>query len=207
MDDSLAIMMAQRPAGIVAVHGPDAVPMALALAARAGAHGPLWVIDGGNRFDALWVADYLARMGIAPEPALARIRVSRAFTCHQMAERVLSLPAEGQADPLLMLDWLDTFYDENVPLAEARRLLNRIWPVLRRRSCTAPVVLVVRRPRSERVAERGRFYHVCLELAGQCVEAGLIIPHPPHPPLLAWEGEGDEGERGSRKAAGVGGEE
>jgi hypothetical protein len=170
MNDSLAITIADRAAGVVVLHGAEAVPLGLALTARIGVRGPVWVVDGGNRFDALWVADYLARLGLAPEPVLARIRVSRAFTCHQMAERVLSLPAEGAAEPLVMLEWLDTFYDENVPLAEARRLLNGMWPALRRRSRACPVVLVVRPPRSERVAERERFYDACLRLADRRVE-------------------------------------
>jgi hypothetical protein len=188
LDDSLAVIMANRPAGMIALHGPEAVPLALALTARMAMRGPVWVVDGGNRFDALWVADFLARRGAAPEPVLSRIRVSRAFTCHQMAERVLSLPAEGETEPLVMLYWLDTFYDENVPLAEARRLLNGMWPVLLRRSRAAPVVLVVRPPRSERVAERARFYSVCLQLSGQRVEAsgGAAFPSP----FTPWEGSG-----------------
>jgi len=153
--------------GLFALYGPQAVPLALALTAQIALRRPVWVLDGGNRFDALWVADYLARHGAAPEPALARIHVSRAFTCHQMAERVLSLPGSGlePAAPLILLHLLETFYDENVALAEARRLLQTIWPVIRSRSRVAPVAVTLRPPRSERVADRERFYRVLLRHA------------------------------------------
>jgi hypothetical protein len=183
------------PAGLAALYGPDAVPLALALTAQIALQRPVWVVDGGNRFDALWVAEYIARSGKPPEPILARIHVSRAFTCHQMAERILTLPAPGpdpgsetgagEAAPLVVLHLLDTFYDENVPLAEARRLLGALWPALRRRSRGAPVAITLHPPRSERVADRAHFYSEILrradrrvgpELPGRTADPPLRLP-------------------------------
>jgi hypothetical protein len=157
MADGRALDVSQpAPAGLAALYGPDAVPLALALTAQIALRRPVWVIDGGNRFDALWLAEYAARAGAAPESVLARINISRAFTCHQMAERILSLPEE--AAPLVILHLLDTFYDENVPITEARRLLNALWPGLRRRSRSVPVALTLHPPSSARVADRECFY-------------------------------------------------
>jgi hypothetical protein len=168
MENERALDVSQQaPAGLAALYGPDAVPLALALTAQIALRRPVWVIDGGNRFDALWLAEYAARAGEAPEPVLSRINVSRAFTCHQMAERILSLPAE--AAPLVILHLLDTFYDENVPITEARRLLNALWPMLRRRSRSVPVALTVHPPRSERVADRECFYDGILRRADRRV--------------------------------------
>jgi hypothetical protein len=170
----------QAPAGLAALYGPDAVPLALALTAQIALRRPVWVIDGGNRFDALWLAEYIARGGQAPEPVLDRINISRAFTCHQMAERILSLPVE--AAPLVILHLLDTFYDENVPITEARRLLNALWPTLRRRSRGVPVALTVHPPRSERVADRESFYAGILRRADRRVGPEQEDP-PAAPPL------------------------
>jgi hypothetical protein len=168
MDNERSLDVPQpAPAGLAALYGPDAVPLALALTAQIALQRPVWVIDGGNRFDALWLAEYVARGGQAPEPVLARINVSRAFTCHQMAERILSLPAA--AAPLVILHLLDTFYDENVPITEARRLLNALWPTLRRRSRSVPVAITLRPPRSERVADREGFYSGILRRADRRV--------------------------------------
>jgi hypothetical protein len=172
----------QAPAGLAALYGPDAVPLALALTAQIALRRPVWVIDGGNRFDALWLAEYIARAGQAPEPVLDRINISRAFTCHQMAERILSLPVE--AAPLVILHLLDTFYDENVPITEARRLLNALWPTLRRRSRSVPVALTLRPPRSERVADREGFYADILRQADRRVGPELEEPAPAPPPAL-----------------------
>jgi hypothetical protein len=183
MENERALDVSQQaPAGLSALYGPDSVPLALALTAQIALRRPVWVIDGGNRFDALWLAEYIARGGQAPEPVLARINVSRAFTCHQMAERILSLPPE--AAPLVILHLLDTFYDENVPITEARRLLNALWPVLRRRSRSVPVALTVHPPRSERVADRECFYAGILRRADRRVGPEQEEPAPPTPPAL-----------------------
>ena len=197
------------PAGLAALYGPDAVPLALALTAQIALQRPVWVVDGGNRFDALWVAEYIASSGKPPEVMLARIHVSRAFTCHQMAERILTLPSPGpeagldpgadlgseagagagvgagagEAAPLVVLQLLDTFYDENVPLAEARRLLGAIWSALRRRSRSAPVAVTLHPPRSARVADRAHFYSEILRRADRRVGPELTAS-PPAPLTL-----------------------
>jgi hypothetical protein len=199
------------PAGLAALYGPDAVPLALALTAQIALQRPVWVVDGGNRFDALWVAEYIASSGKPPEVILARIHISRAFTCHQMAERILTLPSPGpeagsdpgseagagagagEAAPLVVLQLLDTFYDENVPLAEARRLLGALWSALRRRSRSAPVAITLHPPRSARVADRAHFYSEILrradrrvgpELEAENPRDGLALPFPaPFPPV------------------------
>jgi hypothetical protein len=182
MTDKRAVdVLHPAPAGLTALYGPDAVPLALALTAQIALRRPVWVIDGGNRFDALWLAEYAARAGAPPEAVLAQIRVSRAFTCHQMAERVLSLPAE--AAPLVILHLLDTFYDENVPITEARRLLNTLWPGLRRRSRGVPVALTIRPPSSGRVADRECFYAGILRRADRRVGPEPEEPAPPPPAL------------------------
>jgi hypothetical protein len=211
MEEERALNAAPAPpAGLAALYGPDSVPLALALTAQIALQRPVWVVDGGNRFDALWVAEYIARSGKPPEPILARIHVSRAFTCHQMAERILSLPAPGpeggagEAAPLVVLRLLDTFYDENVPLPEARRLLGALWPALRRRSRSAPVALTLHPPRSERVADRAHFYTEILRRADRRVgpeqEFSPAAPAslPLLPELAPGKGLGEAGGRPRR---------
>jgi len=120
-----------------------AVPM-LELAARLAARGPLRVLDGGNRFNVYPEARSLRRLTADSAAALARIQLARAFTCYQM----LTLLGESPAVvcPTLALDFLATFYDENVPLRESARLLNLALVELRRLSQDAPVVISARRP-------------------------------------------------------------
>jgi len=117
----------------------------LALAARVALHSPLRVLDGGNRFNAYVVARELRRLRHRnPAEALARIRVARAFTCHQMLALLLDTPPEPT--PTLVIDILDTFYDESAPLDERLQLARQVAERLQLLSQHAAVIVSVRPP-------------------------------------------------------------
>ena len=129
---------------LLAPHAAD--EMMLTITARLAQRGALRVMDGGNRFNAYKVARMLRRLGVeALDQALARVHVARAFTCYQMV--TLLEQAAPQAAPTLVIDMLNTFYDESVPLGERRRLLESCLGHLRRISAQAAVVVSVRPPR------------------------------------------------------------
>jgi hypothetical protein len=92
------------------------------LIARLALQGPVLVLDGGNRFAGYRIMQHLRLLLPDPTPAIRRIFVRRAFTCYQVSAMLDETPARSQ--PCLLLDMLSTFYDENVPLIEARRLLD-----------------------------------------------------------------------------------
>lgn len=117
----------------------------LELAARLAVLGSIRVLDGGNQFNPLPVARTIRSLTLELEPALAGIRISRAFTCYQVLALLEQEPA--QARPVLVLDLLATFYDESVPLPEAGRLLRACLVHLRRLSAGAPVVVSARPPK------------------------------------------------------------
>ncbi|MCK5053864.1 MAG: hypothetical protein KAR65_06280, partial [Anaerolineales bacterium] len=50
------------------------------------------VFDGGNRFDGYFVARLARRLSSDPRSTLEHIRLSRAFTCFQLAELVKTAP-------------------------------------------------------------------------------------------------------------------
>lgn len=137
-----------------------------ALTALAAKNHPLRVFDGGNRFDGYFVARLARRfshrsngngngvnpgtasidVAIDPHAVLSRIRLSRAFTCFQLAELIENTPPG--ADPLFVLDLLATFYDESVPLRDTERLLLTTISHLKRLSAFGPVIVGAREPRS-----------------------------------------------------------
>jgi len=101
--------------------------------AQVGERCSLRVLDGGNRFNAYTVAR--AARGLSPfsggrpeapsrdiRGILNRITVSRAFTCYQVLSLLESTPST-QA-PFVVLDLLNTFYDESVQIGERKRLLR-----------------------------------------------------------------------------------
>jgi len=86
--------------------------------ARLGERCSLRVLDGGNRFNAYTVA----RAARGRRDILEHITVSRAFTCYQVLS-LLESTLSTQA-PFVVLDLLNTFYDESVQIGERKRLLR-----------------------------------------------------------------------------------
>jgi hypothetical protein len=128
----LHLLLAARPARHELVN---------ALIAHLAANGQVLILDGGNCFQAHRIARLVRGNTPHLEVALNNILVARAFTCYQ----VVTLLAETPATPIptLVLDLLTTFQDENVPLAERRRLLEVSLSHLRRLSRRASTLVSV----------------------------------------------------------------
>jgi hypothetical protein len=102
---------------------------------------PVRVIIGGNRFDAHQLARIVRRHTTRVDETLVRIQQARPFTCFQ----ALTLLAETPPTmPLVALDILTTFYDENISDSESIRLVNIAIAHLRRLSKAAPVLVTHR---------------------------------------------------------------
>ncbi len=137
--EDLAALVARWPA---AAPGPAApllgVParqfpagrLLAALLPRLAAGGRFYCIDGGNLFNPYQLTTAARAAGLDPTPLLARVMVSRAYTCHQLVAAVEDLLAEAlrrdrrAAAAILGVDRL--FLDEDVSLAERRHLFGRI---------------------------------------------------------------------------------
>ncbi len=130
----------------VVVTPESSTSVMLDLVARIASRSYLRVLDGGNSFNAYNVARGVGRLTPHITTAMSRIQVARAFTCYQMLELIKSTPAGPS--PIMVLKLLSTFYDENVPLDERRRLLEKAIKELRRLSSSCPVGVSVRLPRA-----------------------------------------------------------
>jgi len=97
------------------------------------------LFDGGNRFDGYFVARLARRLTPQPRAVLSRMRLSRAFTCFQLAELIENTPTDSS--PLFVLDLLNTFYDESVPPRDVERLLARVVAQLKRLAAIGPVIV------------------------------------------------------------------
>ncbi|MBZ5554809.1 MAG: hypothetical protein LAO21_18990 [Acidobacteriia bacterium] len=95
---------------------------------------PVILVDGNNGFN-LYLYTRMARhFARRPEEFLRLMKISRAFTCHQMvslAERVQKTAEKYHSPLVVALDPLATFYDENVPLFEANKLFKKFESTLR----------------------------------------------------------------------------
>ena len=128
---------------IIAPH-PQRRRLMSELTARLALEGPLLVLDGGNSFDAYGLSRLLRQRSRQWKSLLEHTQLARAFTCHQMS----TLLEQTAATPLptLVLELLDTFYDENVPLPERLRLLEGCLEHLRRLAQNSQVAVSAASP-------------------------------------------------------------
>jgi hypothetical protein len=125
------------------VVAPDSVSSLLFhLVARLALQGSLYVLDCGNTFQGYRLAQSLHQHTMDIEAAMRRVMLSRAFTCYQV--ETLLCDEAFVPQPILVLDFLATFYDQNVRPAERRRLLKICIRRLQELSQRTPVGVWVR---------------------------------------------------------------
>lgn len=91
------------------------------LVAWLAAKGDVFILDGGNSFDAYGVIRTISRHAKPQLPLyLARVHTARSFTCYQTL--ALSTQAKNCGYPVVALNITQNFNDENV-LYEERRFL------------------------------------------------------------------------------------
>ena len=132
------------------------------LTARLALTGRVRLVDAGNCFDGYGLAHQLRQQTSYWQAALERVSVARAFTCYQV--ETLLTEAVADLSPVLVLNLLDTFYDENVKLPERLRLLEVSLSELRRLCRMASVAVSTCFPTRD---QPGELLEVLAESAGQ----------------------------------------
>ena len=94
---------------------PKKILMAIAYLARTI---PLIVLDCGRKFD----SSIVARAARGRQEIIDNIRIQRAFTCYEAVK--LLEQKQIEKTPVIILDFLSTFYDENVKISSRRYLLE-----------------------------------------------------------------------------------
>ncbi len=128
---------------VIAPHRAQRQMMTI-LTARLALTGRVRLLDAGNCFDGYGLARQLRQQTSYWQQALERVSVARAFTCYQ----VETLLTESVSDfsPVLILNLLDTFYDENVKLVERLRLLETSLAEIKRLCRLASVAVSTNQP-------------------------------------------------------------
>jgi hypothetical protein len=108
---------------------PFVLDLGTTLAGRAVLSGrTVLYVDGANAFDPYILSRLAREAGQPPKAVMQRLRLSRAFTCHQLetliVERLPSAIAHFRPGLVVISGWSHLFHDENVPAREAFRLLQ-----------------------------------------------------------------------------------
>lgn len=89
-DSMMQQFRANPPGKLFCLYG-DSLVFRLSLHATAHAvlnGSTITVVDGTNRFDAYFIAEFARRVSAKPEDLLQRIFIARAFTCYQMESTI-----------------------------------------------------------------------------------------------------------------------
>ena len=139
---------AAPPGKLYCLHGsPDVFRLSLSAAAHVLLGGvPMTLVDGTNRFDVYYIAEFARRFAgqqapdpdrrpVEPDDLLRNIYIARAFTCYQMeatiTERLAGFVQRKGSPVVIIFGLLDTFYDDQAPLFEVKAGLQRILEALR----------------------------------------------------------------------------
>jgi len=164
-----------QPGRAVLLWGEPFRPLVAAAAAWGVARGArVLVVDAANAFDPYRLVREARARGLPRAVALSRVRVARAFTSHQLV-RLLKEELPGELKPvslLLVLGPVSLFYDEQIPLAERRRLFADLVDTLAAYKVRAPLLLL--QPPLPRGARNRRFGRLLAPLVDSLVEAGAL---------------------------------
>lgn len=139
------ILPALKTGKLIVLYAPDvACAESMTLIAELGLRGTVTIVDGGNRYKPYQVAALLRRKTVDMHTVANRVLSRRAFTCYEMNTLLGDIPSCHQ--PCVILDLLNTFYDDHVPAEEARRLLDSCLRQIQRLLVSAPVVVTLAPP-------------------------------------------------------------
>jgi len=124
---------------LISGHKAQVVPVVQELVHHFIARGDLRVIVGGNRFSLERLPLVLGENIGNLHKALQRVKISRGETCYQLLNALQKTP--GANIPLVVMDMLDSFYEEDLTEGEVSRVLADSLKHLRRLSEHAPLLI------------------------------------------------------------------
>jgi len=110
-------------------------------------NGPLFVISGDE-----WLPSFdlprMIRGQITEVHAIAsRLRSVRSSTCYRLFDSLANIPSKGE--PILVLDFLHTFYDTDIPLRTRLFRLRECCRELKRLAFYRPVIVMIQEGEGE----------------------------------------------------------
>ena len=116
----------------------------LAVCAEIAVRHPLHLLDFGNRCDMYFTARQLRGITRDPVSAMRSIRLQRAFTCYQASALLHQMSELKPEVPVIILDMLAPFLDENIQPREIDRLFSSAVEQIRSAMQVRPVLIGVK---------------------------------------------------------------
>ena len=109
--------------------------------------GPLYVLAGSDWLPSYSLTRLIRHQTYEVKQTLNHVRMARAFTCYQLLDLIANLRPDDE--PLLILDFLNTFQDDDIPLPVRFRVLRQCSGHLQRLAFRKPVVIFVQGLKTE----------------------------------------------------------
>lgn len=111
------------------------------LVARLALRGPIYVAAGSDWLPGDRLTRAIRRRTMDVEQTLEQIQLARAFTCYQLVDLLAEIPSDHH--PLLVLDFLHTLFNADIPLRTRFRTLKECCRHLQRLSQYKPVAIII----------------------------------------------------------------
>jgi hypothetical protein len=110
------------------------------LIARLILHGPLFVVSGDEWLPAFALPRILRGHTTEIKGILGRLYTVRASTCYRLFDSLAGIPLKGE--PVLVMGFLHTFYDSDIPLRTRLLKLRECCRELKRLAFYRPVIVM-----------------------------------------------------------------
>jgi hypothetical protein len=110
-------------------------------------NGPLFVVSGDEWLPAFILPRLIRGRTIAIKTIMGRLRTVRASTCYRLFDSLAVTDSKGE--PMLVMDFLHTFYDEDIPLRTRLFKLRECCRELMRLAFYRPVIVMTQEREGE----------------------------------------------------------
>jgi hypothetical protein len=142
--------------------------------------GSLYLMAGSDWIPAYALARSIRRKTLRVKEILDGLRLARAFTCYQMRALLESAPPDR--DPLLVLDIMNTFFDQDIPVETRLRVFGQCCQYLQRLAVYRPVA-VLAQPKLP-ASDYEQFYALLAAITSQVVHVGAASGQVMQPALF-----------------------
>jgi hypothetical protein len=122
--------------------------------------GPLFVVSGDEWLPAFLLPQMIRMQTTEVKATIDRLRTVRASTCYRLFDSLANITSTGE--PILVMDFLHTFYDDDIPLRTRLFRLRECCRELKRLAFYRPVLVLIREAEGE---EYEKFVPALLPLA------------------------------------------
>jgi len=110
-------------------------------------HGPLFVIGGSEWLPSFALPRLVRRKTLEVKSALSRLYAVRTSTCYRMLDSLSNTASLGE--PILILDFLHTFYDADIPYSVRSYKLRKCYDELNRLAFYRSVIVMTQEMQGE----------------------------------------------------------